>query len=283
MKTTNFIVSIFVVACLFCIFSCNEKPVEISDINDSDTMKIDSCIPVLPIYYELDKSLFDCMNMERPCDSYNYEIYPQTDSWDLAKFMILSDSLISKELASSMSTQALIQAYWEFPMLSDIIYSVFTGFFNKYMLKNYAYNELIHREDACEALMHRFLLVDHVGYLFDEDGKFTRGGRIAPKGLELLISQPEFLAQYSEIEKKTIISTTLDNYSLRAPLVEIAGHTSFCLIGRVLISAGYQPFIKELDKNPILYDLFFKDSYTRDDAIYRDFITKYAIMFLNEE
>ena len=280
--------------CLLGYFSCNNSSIDGSAIEPDDTpadttavdtTTIDTVIVVpcseMPIYYEWDKELFECMNMSRPCDSYNYPMYPGIEGWNLTAFMNSRDTLISKEMASNMTTQALIQAYWEFPMLTDLGFVQYTYFFKNYMLNNNAYNELLRREDAYTALLHRLLLVNHVCCIFNSTDKLSRGGVLAPKALELLISQPEFLARYSDAERKTIIETTLKNDSVRTPLTRILRQTTFFLIGRVLISANYQPFIEELNNNSYLYRIFYLAEFEGSD-ISNDIIVKCAKQYLEE-
>ena len=276
MKAIKIIFSIIISIGLLSYFACSspskidEPDPEIDTPIEVDTVTIEPCEAEMPIYYENNKELFECMGMLRPCDSYNYPIYPGVYPVDT------TISQVSKAIASAMTTQALIQAYWEYPYIYVIVMTdQYAWFFDTYMnvLHNNAYHELLTREDACEALFHRLLLVNQT-YL-------AGNARVAPKAFEVLISQPEFLDRYSLAEKKTIIETTLKNDSIRTPLTRVARQTAFFLIGRVLISANYQPFIEEMDNHLLLGSSFYDKWHAHRDT-YNDIIANHAKQFLNE-
>lgn len=68
-------------------------------------------------YLELIKDKLDCMNMPRPEGSFDYYLYPGMKEWSLFKYTshMFTTSQIPESLLKDMSTQAVIQAIWEYP------------------------------------------------------------------------------------------------------------------------------------------------------------------------
>jgi hypothetical protein len=147
------------------------------------------------------------------------------------------------EVLQNMSTQAVIQAIWEYPFFIDVIHRNeyqfdFEGVFGN----NNAYLELTQRQDAGIMLLERLQCVDPVypKRLFE------------PSALEVLMSQKVFLMQLNDNDKKKIIEITLKNDDLRKhnergyPADRSAG---WLLIGRTLFACNYAPFLQEIDRN----------------------------------
>jgi hypothetical protein len=185
-----------------------------------------------------------CMNMPRPADSYNYPVYPGMEEW--ASFKTAKEMQnacqVSVGILKSMSTQAVIQAIWEYPFFMDVIHRYeyqldFEGVFGD----NNAWLKLTQRQDAGKMLLERLQCVDPVclNCLF------------VPYALEILMSQKVFLAQLEDNDRKKIIEITLKNDDLRKQneTENSFRSTAWLLIGRTLLACNYAPFVQEINRN----------------------------------
>lgn len=196
-------------------------------------------------YEELVQKNLVYMNMSRPTDSYNYPIYPGKEEWAiLSNSQEMVDACqVSKDILSTMSTQAVIQAIWEYPLLMEVFHRFqFYADFEGAFLANNAYLELLNRNDAFACLFERLTLVNPL----------TIFPRFESQLIELLISQTVFLSQSNVSEKRKIVEIALQNNDKRQSnrtWVNSAINTStqpitWVLVGRTLVAAGYLPFIE---------------------------------------
>jgi hypothetical protein len=206
-----------------------------------------------------------CMNMPRPTDSYNYPIYPGTKEWaDLKTGQEMLDACqIPVTILKKMTTQAVIQAIWEHPLLLEVLNRYqYQMDFESIFFQNNAYKELSERTDAGVSLLNRLELCD---YLIPNAEK-------EPKVLEILMSQTLFLSQLNQDELKTLIEITLKNDELRQEDASLTNDsfraTAWLLIGRILFVAGYEPIIAEMENNEQIRLFLWSDTYCYLDAVY---------------
>lgn len=197
-------------------------------------------------YKELIQSRLECMNMSRPSDSYNYPVYPGMKEW--VNFttgqQMLDACQIPINILEKMSTQAVIQAIWEHPLLFDVLHRYeFQEDFEAMFSQNNAYKELVRRKDAETSLLTRLKLVNPL----------TQDVVPESQSLELLISQTSFLVQLNNDQKKEIIDIAFKNDDLRQNDAELTNSPyraiTWLLIGRTLVAADYIPFVEAIDKN----------------------------------
>jgi hypothetical protein len=209
------------------------------------------------------------MNMARPYDSYNYPVYPDMKEWEKLKTGqdMFDACQIPTSVLSKMSTQAVVQAIWEHPLLFQIFNRyIFQGDFESMFSNNNAYMELCNREDAGAALAERFTLVNPL----------TSSPRFEAQTLELLIAQPVFLAQLNDKEKTTIVELALRKNDLRKNTWEensIANSLSpitWLLIGRIMQTADYAPFVEVVNGNEQLKSFLENKDYVYMKEIYGD-------------
>jgi hypothetical protein len=108
-------------------------------------------------YEELIQARLDS-EMPRPDDSYNYPVYPGMPEWSEFKTTeeMVAAIQVPENILKKMSTQAVIQAIWEYPLWFDVLCRLqyqldFDGEFSN----NNAYKELIKRADAGTSLLER--------------------------------------------------------------------------------------------------------------------------------
>lgn len=273
----NFIFFFFVSVLLF---SCDHKAEDINippieepkEPEDSDFA-----------YKQYIISILNCMNMPRPKDSYNYPVYPGMPEWaDLkSNKEMLEVSQVPVEILKTMSTQAVIQAIWEYQDLIFIVHRYqYQADFEQTFSQNNAYTELCSRTDAGQCLLTRLVLLNpvHSNIIV----------RWTCQSFEIIVSQPVFLSQLGEDEKKLIIKTTLKNDDLRQkmdPSRKVSNrNTAWLLIGKTMLNANYIPFIKEVEGNELLQSFFKAYSYVSFEVLHYDtiplLIGKYAEDFL---
>ena len=232
MKTINYILFF---SCLLFIGCKN-------DLHNNDLHQ-NTAFPYKALYQES----LDYMNMPRPADSYNYPVYPGMKEWEAftTSQEMVDACQVPKTTLSKMSTQAVVQAIWEYPFLFEVFHRYeyqfdFEGIFSK----NNAYMELVKRKDAGTALFERLTLVNPL----------TPLPRLESQALEILISQTAFLSQLNVSDKKKIIEIAFANDDSRqsSPDSDSYNHyraTTWLLIGRTMFAANYTPFVKAVKDN----------------------------------
>ncbi len=192
------------------------------------------------------------MNMPRPSDSYNYPIRPCMNRWK--ELTSTSDMIkaceIPPETLKKMSTQAVIQALWEYPFFTEFLISALgIGYrdlqkdMETSIFRNNAYKELLLRKDAGMSLLKRYKLVDPV----------AKEHMHHPLVLELLFAQPEFLQQLTLKEKKRLVATAFTKNEQRIAS-GIFGNikiepVTLLLIARTMQSAAYAPFMTDINNS----------------------------------
>ncbi|MDR1723151.1 MAG: hypothetical protein LBR84_04330 [Tannerella sp.] len=218
----------------------------------------------------------------RPSDSYDYKIVPGTAEWSSLKTgeEMVEACQVPTSLLTSMSTQALVQALWEYPLYLDVLHRYEYQFdFDSFAADNNAYKELITRKDAGKAVLDRLYYVQYPV----EDELVSRY-----KFLELTLAQTKLLSTLTEKETKVLIEKVLQDDKLQFSDKSKSGYVlrpvSWLLIGRTLINAEYQPFMQEVSNDKLL------DSYLNDKnfvylgGLYEDIaekITCFAKDFIN--
>lgn len=229
MKKISLKLSLFVCILLSC-FSCSKD----SDEWDEDLT-----------YFE---RATKCMNMPRPADSYDYPVYPGMAEWALftSTQEMIDACLISPEMLKNMSTQAVIQAIWEYPFFWEILirpdHSQMD--FETVISQTNAYLELVTRSDAGECLLERYEYLLAVPY-----------SAILPMSFEILFSQSVFLSQLNMQEKKYIVKEAFEKDRQRQNnkyfANDVSREISWLFIGRAMQSANYEQFMEEVKKMKI--------------------------------
>ncbi|MDR0605833.1 MAG: hypothetical protein LBG80_16185 [Bacteroidales bacterium] len=190
------------------------------------------------------KARLEYVNIARPVDSYNYPVYPGMPEWSEFQTMeeMIAACQVPENILNEMSTQAIIQAIWEYPFVLVVLHRYhYQADFDGTFSGNNAYNALTKRNDAGTALLERLKATNPLMPLIEGEPKF----------LEILISQDVFLSQLDETQKKAVIIMTLENDKLRQDCGESNNNraTAWLLIGKLLKNAAYEPFIEEMNNN----------------------------------
>ena len=185
---------------------------------------------------ELIHRTWECVNMPRPADSYNYPVCPGMEEWKSFKTseQVAEACQIQPCVVEEMSTQAVIQAIWEYPNSIPQYFmayeSRYQSWFVNFSKSNHACMVLVEREDAAAALLERLIL--HNPEIHDVCWELPV--------LEVLISQTVFLSQLNCEQKRKIVEITLKHQELRQG--RAFESTTHLLLGKTLFAAGYAPF-----------------------------------------
>lgn len=251
------------------------------------------------LYLQLNKYPISMINMPRPEGSFNYYIYPGMPEWSVfsATWQMVATNGVPKNLLAEMSTHAVIQAIWEdFSFYESPLYSNET--FNiRYLYGNNlrlnSYQELFSRSDAGKCLLERYRLLDAVY----EDSPYLYDWPVSMfylMSFEILLAQPEILSQYSTKEKKEIAILAFGKEQIQQGYNVIGNyytnHEVFLfLVGRVMLSAGYAPFIEKVEENDSLKNFLetsriYRNPYAVDPQYKQvmDTIEEYGKQFIKE-
>ena len=248
--------------------------------NDTDEPDLQPPGPSFP-YEETIAALLEAMNMPRPADSYNYPAYPGMQEWIDLKTVEnrVKACQVPIETLKEMSTQAVIQAIWEYPFLIGVTHrSQYQMDFEANFLDNNAFIELTQRSDAGKALLERMVLVNPL----------VNDAKDASHSLEILTSQPVFLSQLTDDEKKLLVRTAFEKDALRQANFELSKRgTTWLLMAKTMKAAGFIPFIEEMEANEELQNFVelrtYYYGYSEDhyDEL-PQLVVRYAESYINE-
>ncbi|MDR3235310.1 MAG: hypothetical protein LBT48_01085 [Prevotellaceae bacterium] len=241
-----------------------------------------------PIGYYCDimlPSIIEWTNMERPADAYNYPAYPCMDEWGEIEggYMGQRDACqIPEDIVKNMSTQALIQAFWEYPFFSLLPgglradHKTAIEDLDKYF--STAYNELKARQDAGVLMKERYLLLDPMNLALFHS--------IYVISFEVLISQPCFLSGMPLADKKELCAWLLykdDLWQSDEDLANYHRRITYTLIGRIMQQGEYDPFLAEINTHSYLSTFLTNDYAWGDFSEELETLVKgHAEEFLND-
>jgi hypothetical protein len=233
MKTIKLFAVYF--TCLF-LFSCGNN-------NEEEV----GLIPYITITKTVDAS---CTGIPVPEDTYAYPVLPGTDEWEKLSQKEMKEVFkacqVPENILRKQSTHAVIQTFFDYPFSMSDMYassSTLLDGFERSTEYNPAYPELLKRKDAGTCLLERYLLLNPVG---------CDGVTFVADLYEMLLAQPEFYSQLTAKEKKELVKIALEKIKIRMdfdPLLAYHNVTTCLLIGRIMVSAEFAPFTKEVTNN----------------------------------
>ena len=227
--------------------------------------------------------ILESMNMPRPRGSYNYPIIPDMESWkEFQSRQEMEDACqVPFKILKKQSTQAVIQALWEYPLVYDFFAwnSYQKGYEFVYSPLN-AYQELLKRSDAAACFLDRYMLVSEM----------QKGYAVAHHILEMHLAQEHFINQLSSDDRRKVVDRCLKIMRLRRMNPDyydfpIELNISYYLIGRIMKYDNYSPFFDIISVHPE-WTVFFdnNNSYVITDEkidIFRDGIIEIANDYIN--
>ena len=181
---------------------------------------------------------------------------------------------VPKNVLKKMSTQAVIQALWEYPLLMDIFHRYqYQMDFESFSSQNNAYKELCLRPDAGVSLLERMEAFNPLvmGVIFG-DGFF-----------ELLMAQDVFLSQLNAADRITAIRIAMQKDDLRQQSHKEDQAITYLLLGKIMLNAHYEPFVTETGNNEQLKLFLTSTSYVYMSGAYdhiRQIIADYTLKFI---
>lgn len=180
----------------------------------------------------------------RPDDSYNYPLRPGMTEW--GTLLTTEDKIaacqIPLEIVEKMSTPALIQAIWEYPLLSirgSCKYNV--EFATLQSLNNNTYTELLIRKDTGLELFKRLVSMDVLAHPYRECWESVM--------VEAWLAQNTFITQLDDGQKRKVVETCLKNDALRRKThvcnynIDWYLYAAYLLMARSMAAANYAPFM----------------------------------------
>ncbi|MDR2969456.1 MAG: hypothetical protein LBV32_07625 [Tannerellaceae bacterium] len=259
MKTIKLFAVSFI--CLF-LFSCGNNSEE----------------EVGPIPYITRTVDASCTGIPVPEDTYAYPVLPGTDEWEKLSQKEMKEVLkacqVPEDILRKQSTHAVIQTLFDYPFSVSDMYSSSSTLldgFERSAEYNPAYPELLKRKDAGTCLLERYLMLNPVGC----DGATT----LITDFYEMLLAQPEFYSRLTAKEKKELVKIALEKIKIRMdfdPLLVYHNETTCLLIGRIMVSAEFASFTKEVANNKELAQ-YLETQYPYGDY---DNILSYANQFI---
>lgn len=200
-----------------------------------------------------------CINIPVPEDRYQYPIVPGTDEWASAMKEkgvngIVEDLRIPEDELARMSTGAVIWAYFDYPFISDWIYTNQPRkTAESYTETTPAGPEMMKRADMADYLFDYYMLFDPVGCsLYDRP--------FISENIELIISFPNVSKKFSVRQAKTLVKTALENIELRkANNRGYENETTCLMIAHLLFSANFSLFRTAVIGDSSIYRWMFGD------------------------
>ena len=246
---------------------------------DKDDYKVPYDIYTMPDYIPV----LESMNMPRPEGSYTYPIIPDMEKWkEFQDRQEMEDACqVPFKILKKQSTQAVIQALWEFPLVYDFFAWIpyQKGYEFVYLPLN-AYQELLKRPDAATCVLDRYMLVSEM----------QKGYPVAHYILEMHLAQEYFINQLSSDDRRKVVDRSLKIIKARKLnpdyydfLIDLK--ISYYMIGRIMKYDNYSPFLDIISIHPE-WAVFFdnNNSYVITDekiGIFRDGIIKIANDYIN--
>lgn len=193
-------------------------------------------------------------------DAYDFPVKPGTEQW--AKFTSYNEMLeacqVPEYILKNMSTEGLVITVINYPLVFNYYayntqqrgIETMTANFN-------GLSELMIREDSCTEL---FKIYKEIS---DEDSEeltdIQKGNnKLILSYIEGIMSQDEIINKFSEDEIYKLIKETNNRYEKQNSTSKL------WLMCRALESVKYEPFIKAVEDNKLLYD-FLENGFVVDD------------------
>lgn len=251
--------------------------------SSDDAQLPDSGTANLGEYGDLIAPLIKCMNLPRPADAYNYPFYPGMASWATLPGSTeekVKACQVPLSVVQNQSTLALIWDLWEFPFFGEPLVTSSSMRQAQAMahsmpdLRLNAYLELVDRKDntACLTTCYQAMnpAADPLFYIY---------------AFEAFLTADDLLPQLTDAQRKKIIEAARIKDSLRQADPNRSGSlraVSWYLIGKLLQTAPYGPFLKEIAGNERLASFLETSSSAEATPALIQTIGNYADAFVNE-
>jgi len=206
----------------------------------------------------------DCMGIIRPSDCYHYPYLPGTEAWkelhNQGLDVVYDACKISNDVLNKLSTEAVIQAFFDYPFISSIYaFNTMLEGYSNMLKKNSAYAEILKRGDAASILVERYKKYNTIGC----DAAIYHASE-----LELLLAQPEIYSMFDKDQCKAIVKEALNKINARLSYDSSLKwqHINTCLMmGRLMVSADYGAFKESVANSEALKRFLDSQDYSFQD------------------
>ncbi|MGP1436425.1 MAG: hypothetical protein ACTTKN_07335 [Phocaeicola sp.] len=224
----------------------------------------DSFYKIPEIDYQTFINSSEQTRIPRPSDTYLYKSIPTERYWrNISKEDWQGydrSNAIPDKVLKSMSTEGLIQSFFDFPGEVTRVYYTETTYLEPYQALldvNKAYSELIKRKDAGTCMLEIY-----------QKCNFTSGvGTLLMPVVEQLLADKNIYAKFSSDEIASLLDKGLecaDFVPLSSSSFIVGAVNTFLFMGRILQYVQYRPFLCEIEKNKDL-SLFLKNQMEKQD------------------
>lgn len=198
--------------------------------------------------------------IEIPPDTYYYPMTPDNPDWNnLSPSQIWEMNQLPDSIIKEISTQGLLESCLTFPYYGDIGLSDYHQNMFQYYNDNFnGIYELLNRRDASIVIFDRYkgmspLCINNNYPVFLGRGESVGMAFIA---IEMILAQYDILNHFNSDQLKDVVDAALSTYysKCKNKATYSIYNTKFTLAicGRILIIENYQPFVSELNSNPML-------------------------------
>jgi hypothetical protein len=217
--------------------------------------------------------LAGCNNVEGstadPVDAYDFPVQPGTEEWRqlASRVEMLAAVQIPQDVLDNMSTAGLVETVLSYPLYGDLFAHYFHQAGIEAIQQDFnGLSTLLTRPDAGTLLLDRYHMIDinevQEKATLIEQGEFVT--RV--KYLEIILTQPEILAQLSAEERILLLQEAMVKRDEKFALHTYYGYTGLeptaLLAGRILQLEGYL-----LDADPIVVRFLEDSTYTNDSQL----------------
>jgi hypothetical protein len=204
-----------------------------------------------------------------PVDVYHFPVQPGTEEWRqlTSRTKMLAAVQVPQDMLDNMSTAGLVETVLNYPLYGDLFAYHFSQTGIEAVQRDFnGLSTLLTRPDAGGLLLERYQTIDlndvQEKLTLIEQGEFA----VRMKYLEIILAQPEILAQLSAEERTLLLQETMVKRDEKLALLAYYGYMGLeptaLLAGRILQLEGYL-----LDADPIVVRFLQDSSHTNDSEL----------------
>lgn len=180
---------------------------------------------------------------------YQYPTKPGTQEWSYLKTHneMVKACQIPENLLNKMSTNELIRACFDYPLLGDLVlYNNIQQGFDNLLRNSNAFQELFRRNDAAPLLLKKYINLDTV-INFESDSDYNKGKHAVHLVLlEIIISQTKIMEAFKVTDIITLCDEGINKYNSKIKNANIYGFLSKTASSYMISKAMNQILNKQL-------------------------------------
>lgn len=191
----------------------------------------------LPVFFLLLYSSF-VAGQESQADIYDFPIKRGGDEWNkLENYQAKRDACqIPSAMLSSLSTEALIATYLNYPILGDLmVFSTLQQGVEKLKENFNGADELLQRKDVGKKLLEKYQAMKAAS--IDPDWSLVEKGEFSFKmmAIEILLAQENVLSSLDPSSRKYLLKLAHDKLDEKKKNQEVYGYLSYCTVAWIIV------------------------------------------------